>query len=117
GYAREYEIKTSRSDFLADRRKSHLGRVKHDELAEGATCGPTRFWFVTPVGLLTEGDIPEWAGWIEIAGAEVLWKAKEIVRRPAPQLHREKFGFRVSMLDTCYYRYHRERRTPVDGPG
>ena len=81
GVFREYEIKLSRADFFADRRKEqpgkYLGRdpetrqplrgpagVKHDLLARGYPRGPQRFWFVAPEGILAVADMPLWAGLI-----------------------------------------------------
>lgn len=95
GYFREYEIKTSRADFLKDaakgrtlylkwkeddelRRRQSAARAagqpipeapaenKHALLAQHSTRGPVQFWFVAPAGVLKLSDIPEWAGLIEV---------------------------------------------------
>ena len=118
GYFVEYEVKTSRNDFFADRNKSkpytHNGvttsRTKHELLAAGSHFGPCRFSFVSPVGLLTPNDIPTWAGWIE--ATEVKHGVTSRVKKAAPQLHREKAppGHRMMALDSCYYRFHRAAR-------
>ena len=125
GYFREYEIKLSVADFRADAGKKWFGtyryengqrvempgRKKHDLLAEGSPKGPTRFWFVTPSGLLAPEQVPEWAGLMEAAhrtdrlGAQWISLAEV---RPAPQLHREKPGDdRVRHArGVCYWRMH-----------
>lgn len=61
GYIHEYEIKLTRSDFLADFRK-FKHRVFRGEVRDEI---PFRFSFVTPPGLLTSKDIPTYAGWFE----------------------------------------------------
>lgn len=79
GLAVEYEIKLTRADFLADRRKRSrtrhryvdgqwqrtVPRTKHERLAESDPAGPSRFFFVLPVGVVPVEAIPEWAGLIE----------------------------------------------------
>lgn len=60
----EYEIKTSRSDFLKDKYKARTFRgvsiSKHDCLASDEEKGPNRFYFVVPHDLVI--DVPSWAG-------------------------------------------------------
>lgn len=58
GYlATAYEVKISRADFRRDsHRKQREARLFSD-----------RFFYVTPPGLLSETDIPDWAGLAEIA--------------------------------------------------
>lgn len=63
-YVEEIEIKISRSDFLADFRKT-IGRhrMKHEELQRGNLVA-NYFSFLVPAELLPkiEDDIPEYAG-------------------------------------------------------
>ncbi len=82
GYAHEYEIKLTRSDFLADKRKSGFMQKltdrgfwttdysrddmrKHDALAQGKGRVKS-FTFVTAYGIVKEEDIPEHCGWMEV---------------------------------------------------
>ncbi|MFA5715025.1 MAG: hypothetical protein WC998_04765 [Candidatus Paceibacterota bacterium] len=102
GYMYEFEIKRSRSDFLADfRNKEHKHRLFkernairiYDEWKDGKRTGntyeniqiPNRFFFVCEEGLLLKNDIPEYAGLITIAPVMGLTE-----RKNAPLLHRNK---------------------------
>lgn len=79
----EFEIKLSRSDFLADARKKDddsygwehdpatgkgrsvlrkKGEFKHAKLQAGDEHGPSRFFFVVPTDLIPVSDVPSWAG-------------------------------------------------------
>lgn len=124
GYAHEYEIKLSVSDFRADARKVEGWRVrqegdgwvslpsrkKHERLARGDHKGPTRFWYVVPNGLLKRPWLPAWAGLIE---AENSSHGHLILRRQrkAPRLHNQKVAQPVldHALTACYYRFWTER--------
>lgn len=69
GYrASAYEIKISKSDFRRDSNDKQAGALKWSD----------RFWYVTPPGLLSLADLPEWAGLQEWDGAAFR------VRRKAP---------------------------------
>ncbi len=124
GFFREYEIKRTRSDFFADANKeksrweaNEYGRwmqlpvrVKHQELADKSVKGPSRFYFVTPEGLIETTELPTFAGLIEWTTNDgnfpwnIILKTKVI----APQLHRCKFTSerRRKLLEACYWRYH-----------
>lgn len=73
GFFREYEVKLTVGDFLADAKKvraedRYLGRLsttKHSRLVLADPCGPCQFWYVTPEGLLHPSMVPDWAGLIE----------------------------------------------------
>jgi len=114
GYLVEYEVKTSRADFLVDAKKTikvygdeivHLN--KHDQIQKGE--GPCRFFFVTAPGIVTLGDIPEWAGWMECTepdrrGAFGVRNPNTSYReghpfkdrgKPAPRLHNNKVDRQV----------------------
>lgn len=113
GYFREYEIKISRADFRADTKKrrpvlfSSKQESKHDLLAQHSPRGPVQFWYVTPVGLISVLELPEWAGLIEVEGRS-LHEA-----RRAPRLHRTKVSKDIlqHVLECCYYRYHHTRES------
>lgn len=111
GYAHEFEVKVSRSDFLADFKKD-----KHQLYASGASRQPHpyrggnhpgweipgRFWFVTLAGIVKAEDVPDYAGWIEVAPK---WSPKQMKR--APQIHREKTSeaYRIKALHSMMFRY------------
>jgi hypothetical protein len=134
GYFREYEVKLTIGDFRKDATKARErwtwldGRLekrlqgrKHDQLAAGHRSGPTRFYYVTPPGLLfldhapsanPAAVLPSWAGLIEMDdrgetyGRWGRW-APRVVRQ-APELHREKIsdGVRRHANSVLYYRLH-----------
>ncbi len=123
GYFREYEIKLTRADFLADRRKFRHSirwdrnsekRPKHELLQAAHKAGPVQFWYVTPPGLIdvAAGELPPWAGLLEFM---VAWSSGDKVRlapvseREAPRLHDAKINPHVmqSARGACYWRFHR----------
>ncbi len=53
--ATSYEIKVSKADFKRDTERKQMGAIKSSHF----------FYYVTPTGLLTKEDIPEWAGLME----------------------------------------------------
>lgn len=131
GYFQEFEIKLTASDFRADAEKSSgdryqfsdgvfnriEGRKKHFRLNEGDAKGPSRFYYVLPVGIVEPfgpvkmREIPEWAGIVLVSGGgetPVRWVADG---RKAPQLHPKKVRRAVlnHAIHVCYWRFWRER--------
>ena len=76
----EYEVKTSRADFLADFKKNE-GK-KHNSIQAGMLAN--RFFFVVPEGLISENEVPSYAGLIYVKERclEVVKSAKLIHRKP-----------------------------------
>ena len=128
GYVDEYEIKLSRSDFNADKRKArhesylwrspwrswggvwypgaHGGeRIKytHVRLEGLAPQYPNRFWYVAPAGLLTLEDLPKFAGLVEYHHQR---NTLAVVHK-APKLHGERApaSIKSAMLRAAYFRY------------
>ena len=63
GIITEYELKISRSDFLADFKKKWGPDFKHDLLKSGKRkCN--RFYFVVPENMVTIGEVPKHCGLI-----------------------------------------------------
>ena len=102
GMMNEYEIKTSRSDFLADfkhKQYKHLllssreavktyakwKKGKRTEDTYDLIILPNRFYYVCPVDLIDAKEIPEYAGLVYVDNAG---SCNEI--KPAPILHRTK---------------------------
>ena len=125
GYAVEYEIKLTVSDFRADQKKGrnrwlHEGRrytgktreVKHEMI--GDTNGPTRFFYVVSSNIeaAVKDELPEWAGLI--VADEDHWLICEVVR--APRLHRTKINKREIRLamTRMWYRYWQTLETRQD---
>ena len=120
GYFREYEIKLTRADFIADREKeaeslveldgrwSMTKRKKHQEMGMG--FGPVQFWYVTPEGMITANEVPSWAGWISFQWrpGNTIRTIREIEVKPAPRLHQTKACAKVvaQAQSSCYWRMH-----------
>lgn len=128
GMMREYEIKLTRADFMADKAKAkergewttlpngrlhyerQEGETKHHLLARSYVKGPTRFYFVAPRGLLTLDDIPPWAGFITAARRDPPYENDRLfmrMEREAPQIHRCRSlpEVRDHAGSVCYWRY------------
>lgn len=108
GYATEFEIKVSKSDFKADFKK----KKKHERYADKSrTHKPNRFYYVVPEGLIDVKDVPTYAGLIYVnkfASAPMKYIKK------APLLHKEKpmenIKFVKVLLSKFYYRYNEVMR-------
>lgn len=55
--ASEYELKITRSDFLADFKKP-----KHKKFERGEGGYISKFWYVVPEGLIKKKEVPDYAG-------------------------------------------------------
>jgi hypothetical protein len=60
GIISEFEVKISRSDFLADKKRK-VTKFEHYEMRIERTS-PNYFYYVCPEGLIKENEIPKWAG-------------------------------------------------------
>lgn len=81
GYITEFEVKISRSDFLADKKKR---KFKYYE-SKVEKLMPNRFYYVCPVYLISPDEIPKYAGLIYYYENGML----EVVKK-APLIHRLK---------------------------
>lgn len=101
-YTYEIEVKTSRSDFLADFKKLE----KHRKLSTGTGYIPNRFYYAVPEGLISKDEIPEYSGLLYVKKDEVI-KVKE-----APIINKEKESWEFWESRICeklWYRYLDER--------
>ena len=113
-YLHEYEIKISRSDFKADfgKEAKHTvleSNIKKELLTEKKLLKlkcPSFFWYVTPVGLLTEKDIPEYAGWIEVPESKYPHSGIKVMI-VAPRLNTNKVDdtCKLKILESMSHRY------------
>ncbi len=92
GFIDEFEIKLSVSDFNNDKKKTlafqNSGtQYKLNELAEG-NLEVNHFWYVTPTGLITSDQLPDFAGWIEI-------DSRINVKRHPKRLHARKASYEL----------------------
>lgn len=127
GYAEEFEVKVSVSDFKADSKKADDGHTvwrhgvrevvrgpmtKHECLAARDPKGPCRFWFAMPEEIAEQVEIPEWAGLISFGKRSMTGRVIKV----APQLHRQKISDRVidHAKGVFYYRYWNIRRYAVE---
>lgn len=123
GYFREYEIKVSLADYVADASKSKITSrkvsevqpaLKHKLLEQGAVHGPTAFFFVVPkelVAKVMQAGLPPFAGLLEAEPID--WSSwykcriKQVIA--APRLHRQKAA--PGVIDhangVCYWRMHK----------
>lgn len=74
GLAYVLEVKVSRADFLADKRKPHVG--------DPNALGRARWYFV-PEGIVTPADVPVPWGLIEFNGERCLQRLKPQVLAPS----------------------------------
>jgi len=116
GYGIEHEVKITKSDFKADRRKCkrRLNRTtrtwdsyyKYEAIEKAGLECPKNFWYITPPGLLSKDDIPSFAGLKEIHELS-RGRFKIVVIVKAPNLHKHKV--RESVIEQAkkvfYYRY------------
>jgi hypothetical protein len=82
GFATEFEIKLSRSDFLLDVKTK---TAKHAVLNSPIAGCPNRFYYVCPAYLIKPAEVPVYAGLIYVEN-NALTKIKK-----APRLHSLEF--------------------------
>jgi hypothetical protein len=80
-FTTEFEVKRSRSDFLADFNK----KEKHFQTSNGYGCN--YFYYACPIGLIKAQELPEYCGLIYCNN-----KGSYIVKK-APILHKETVTF------------------------
>lgn len=96
GYSIEYEIKLTKSDFMAEKKK----RLKHEHLSYRDAGVPTRFFYVVPDGLVLIREVPDYAGLVYIDRGSMVFV------RPAPRLSKDKVP-NATMLDIGRIACHR----------
>lgn len=128
-FVHEYEIKTSRADFLSEKRKIEAERgtrrdafvkqLRHRSLS-GCEHGyhhrnrPNVFWYVVAEGVCDESEVPDYAGLIQVRPAKFMrmydppsfWFSLQKVKQ-APRLHRDKIGEDkiLQLAGHCCYRF------------
>ncbi len=76
GQVYEYEIKTSRSDYLRDFSKlRHRIYSGNGDRFGAAGRLPNRFWYVTATDVVRD-DLPDFAGWIEVVDGGLVERVK-----------------------------------------
>ena len=98
GYAYECEIKISRGDFKNDKKKSEKHLILEEDNSDKNR--PNYFMYVVPDGLITEDEVPEYAGLMYIIDYFPYCK---IVKQPK-KLHNEKYDVnKLNLVDKFYY--------------
>jgi len=103
GYLYEGEVKISRADFKKDfdkKKKHKILKESYDKLEgmEGIKR-PHYFFYAVPENLITEDEVPEYAGLVYITQH---WPFAEWVKKP-PKLHNEKFSDEDLNLTNKFY--------------
>lgn len=118
GFADEFEVKLTRADFMADRKK--LMRVRpllpeeymlpRDQINQNAGCVTKEeahrqgllpvnyFWYVVKAGIVTVDDLPDYAGLIEVTDGgyiRVIRSAKRLKPRKLDDSERYKFALKL----------------------
>lgn len=91
GETREFEIKISRSDFAADRKKE-----KHTDTTKGANY----FYYVCPAGLIAKEDVIQKYGLIYVHSNKL-----EVIKRPT-KLHSDRFGEWKMLANKMYWKWY-----------
>jgi hypothetical protein len=126
GYATEYEVKITRTDFRNDSKKRLTRRAgpnksKYEILQEGKRVN--RFCYIVPDGMIAKSDIPDFAGLVYAKkisegyySHEKGFYRKEKISfttvKEAPLLTKEKMSEKMiqKCLESTYYRFHKYRR-------
>ena len=99
GYLIEYEVKISRSDFLADRRKG-----KWKEYATHYNTAPKSFYYVVPEGIVKKEELPFFAGLIEFRENEGKYIFTTIVKPKTLNRLKTTKEQKYSLLKKLYYK-------------
>jgi len=104
GYAFEVEVKISKKDFKNDFKKEKHKLFEDNSTVQKGRLTPNRFYYAVPKDLLTESDIPKYAGLIYVDNTHAY-----IVKR-APFLHKTKHDYRKILCDKFYYQLLAKRK-------
>lgn len=121
GYSYEYEVKISRSDFFAEKKK--IGKSKC--ITDGKRCN--YFYYLVPKGLIMPDEVPEYAGLIYVNNirhtstrkmgnyGDPDWLEPRLITevvKSAPKLSSEKLGkeYLLKLLESTYRRFHNRIR-------
>jgi len=96
GYVVEYEIKLSRGDFARDQHKARHQALRARVGKETERSGkvPSRFFYATPPGLVSEEDLPQYAGLTYVTPQEIdrQVEAPRLTNSKARKSHRTTLG-------------------------
>jgi hypothetical protein len=103
GYAYEFEVKISRSDFFCDKKKVDKHLILDTGMfgLERHALRPNKFFYVVPEGLVNVNEVPKYAGLMYVP--ENIYGGIATVKE-APFLHKETLDF-SSVLCPKFYNY------------
>ena len=118
----EFEIKTTRSDWLKEKRAieglvESQCKIRRDDalskqLLEKDDMGtaPNYFWLCGPINVFLEGEIPDYAGFIEVY--QFRRKSRIRVIKQAPRLHSGKASDKImfSMMRSLNFKFWNSKR-------
>lgn len=115
GYAYEFEVKISRADFRADKKKEYKHKNYSDMFNKIPLTGigrysvenvPNYFYYVAPKGIIPVDEVPAYAGLYEIK-ENPLWLNYLDCIKVAPLIHKEKYPdvWRAIMLNSLNAKY------------
>lgn len=87
----EFEVKISRSDFLADRKKSRYRHYTDGTVLVGT---PNRFYYACPPNLIKESELPWFAGLVYVS------ETIEVIRK-APLMNKTKHSRQLLLEKFC----------------
>lgn len=96
-YLHEFEVKLSRSDYYADKKKLY----RHHSLKYQENC-PKHFWYVCPDGIILPDSLPEYAGLMYVSDAGFIKIIKEAPRLRSKKINQKQMMF---LLRKGVYRY------------
>lgn len=106
GYAYEVEIKISRNDFKNDfrnKKNKHL-LLESKDTAENKRR-PNYLYYAVPEGLISDEEVPEYAGLLYIVPLSDIYNRVDVVRK-APQIHKDKADIEfLNLIDKFYFNY------------
>ena len=118
GYAEEFEVKISTSDFRADAKKElkHLAyrqEYEDDNLFKANALQtirlPNRFSYIAPPGIIPLDEVPEYAGLYEVTHTAGRWWDIKAVKSP-PLLHKQKLEWIEQIAVSCHWRLLQARK-------
>ena len=102
----EFEVKISRSDFMADFKK----KDKHKAMIEPKGLCPHRFFYVCPKELIGKEEVPQYAGLIYYSDEYGLSKLRVVKR--APRIHSRLQGrtIKAGLCEKFFHYWNEEKR-------
>lgn len=117
GYSLEFEIKVTRSDFMADAKKVKKHQILKDgkyilqhkgnasKVVKIHNFRPNKFYYAVPAGMIQIDEVPKYAGLIYIYPAT----RSAVVVKNAPFIHRDILSYEKKLCQKFYFHWLAER--------